>query len=55
MKELGITFVDSFGAEVHKFDYKSRFVPYNFYSKMGKNTDTPGKFNTYLKTMEAFN
>ena len=50
---LGFNFVDSFFAEVHKLELKSCFVPYHFYSKICKNTGTPGKFNTYRKTLEA--
>ena len=52
---LGFTFVGSFSAEVHKFQYKSCFVPCHFYSKSGKNTGTLGKFNTgdfHLKLCE---
>ena len=38
---LGFTFVDSFSAEIYKFDSTSYFVPYHWYTGMS------GKFNTY--------
>ena len=40
---LSFIIVVLFSAEVHKFEYKSCFVHYHFYSKIGKNTGTHGK------------
>ena len=44
----------SFSAEVYKFEQKPNFVPYHFYSKIGKNMGTPTKFNTMSKDTESF-
>ena len=45
---LGFIFIDKFSIELHTFYLKSRFVPYQSYSKIGKNLDTLAKFSAYV-------
>ena len=36
--------VDWFSAENHSFEYRSCFIPYHFYSEIGKKTGAPRIF-----------
>ena len=52
---LRLISVDYFSAEICSFEYRSCFIPYYFYSKIGKKTGAPRIFNTRRKILEVLN